>query len=99
MLVDLFKIERGCLLCGYRKHPRGLDLHHWFPEMKRESVSKMVRDGWSMRDIWTEVKRCAVLCATCHREVEAGVYSLYEIYQLSRQRDYELGWPEYVQHV
>lgn len=52
-----------------------LDFHHRDPKKKDGILSKMVsRVGWDT--LMREAKKCAVLCANCHRKVHAGVLKL-----------------------
>lgn len=62
----------ACLLCGYNKCSRALEFHHVNPEEKLFSIS---RDGntRSWEKVKAELDKCVLLCANCHREVEAGI--------------------------
>jgi len=60
-----FKATLSCLECG-ANHPAILDFHHIDPEMKNDSVHKMVQAG-SYKKAMEEVEQCLVLCANCHR--------------------------------
>ena len=60
-----FKDTLSCLECG-TNHPATLDFHHIDPEMKNESVHRLVR-AKSYRRALEEVEQCLVLCANCHR--------------------------------
>lgn len=61
-----------CQLCGYNKYQGALDLHHIDRYQKEFSIS----DNGHSRS-WERVKReldkCILVCANCHREVEAGI--------------------------
>jgi len=56
----------GCKNCGYKKCVAALHFHHVFPEEKIESVSQM--DDWNA--VKKEMRKCIILCANCHSEVE-----------------------------
>lgn len=59
------KVRRGCADCGYRAHPVALDFDHRPGETKRMGVSQARK--WSWTAIKTEVEKCDVVCANCHR--------------------------------
>jgi hypothetical protein len=72
--VNLYKYICGCTICGY-KHSDALDLHHIDKTQKVESVSIMLNQigtKYSMQDVKEEIRKCAVLCANCHRGVHSG---------------------------
>jgi predicted HNH restriction endonuclease len=57
-----------CVLCGYDKCPSALDFHHLDPMEKDFVIS--AKTTWEA--IEPELKKCALVCANCHREVHAG---------------------------
>lgn len=66
-IVEEYKAD-GCSVCGYNKCSRALDFHHTNPTDKDSSIADLVWNG-SMQDLLTELTKCVVLCANCHREV------------------------------
>jgi transposase len=64
-----------CVICGYRRHVAALHFHHLDPSTKSFSIAHegVTRGIDVMRE---EAKKCVLLCATCHAEVEAGVARL-----------------------
>ena len=64
------KTTRGCERCGLKGKPsRVYDFHHRDPSTKTVPMHRLPHDvGWDRID--TEVAKCDVLCANCHREVE-----------------------------
>jgi len=66
-----------CQICGYSKYQGALDLHHIDP---REKDFALGQKGYtrSWVKIREELDKCILLCATCHREVEAGITQLPE---------------------
>jgi hypothetical protein len=66
-----------CQICGYSRYQGALDLHHLDP---REKDFALGQKGYarSWEKIKTELDKCILLCATCHREVEAGATQLPE---------------------
>ena len=65
----------SCEICGYSRHYGALQFHHRDPKTKEFSIS---RNGTtrSYAEVSREADKCALLCANCHAEVEAGVVSL-----------------------
>jgi hypothetical protein len=72
-LVDHFGGK--CKLCGYSKCPEALQFHHLDPSKKKHQISGQTR---SWENVLKEAKKCVLLCANCHAEVEAGVTCLPE---------------------
>lgn len=70
------KLERGCEMCDYNKHPSALDFHHLNSEEKKDSVSKLVRQS-SWDSVKEEIKKCQLLCANCHREQTSNEEDLF----------------------
>lgn len=69
ILLKLKAIEyKGgkCSNCGYNKCYGALDFHHRNPDEKEFSWRLMRRKKWE--DIVTELDKCDLLCANCHRE-------------------------------
>jgi hypothetical protein len=61
-----YKLERGCMDCGYNAHGAALDYDHRPGEVKSFMI---MRDGIcrSEATVWDEVAKCDVVCANCHR--------------------------------
>ena len=67
--------ERGkCALCP-EDVVACLDFHHCKGK-KRAAISDAARSGWGLPRLEDEIKKCVLLCANCHRKVEAGILSL-----------------------
>jgi hypothetical protein len=60
-----------CILCGYDRCNAALEFHHLDRTIKSFGLS---RKGFtrSWDSIKTELDKCILICANCHREVEAG---------------------------
>jgi transposase len=73
-LKELLVAEAGgaCVLCGYSRCMAALEFHHVAPEDKAFSLSEegVTR---SLARARAEARKCVLLCANCHAEVEAGV--------------------------
>jgi hypothetical protein len=64
-----------CRLCGYNGSMAALEFHHLDPSRKSFALSMrgMTR---SIAELRKEAAKCALLCANCHAEVEAGFTTL-----------------------
>ena len=60
--LDYIKMKCGCQLCGYNKHPLGLQFDHL--KNKHKSISSM--KSYSLKVLMLEVRKCRILCANCH---------------------------------
>jgi predicted HNH restriction endonuclease len=66
--LDAVKYKGGkCERCGYDKYPDVLEFHHLDPSQKESSWNSMRK--WNWEKVLTELDKCAILCANCHREV------------------------------
>jgi hypothetical protein len=68
-LVDARKAE-GCSRCGRHFPPVAMDLHHRDADAKEANIARLVRD-MRLAVLRGELEKCDVLCACCHRIVEA----------------------------
>lgn len=71
--LDEYKARKGCCRCG-DSDPCCLDFHH-HNEDKDHEVSRMLTQFGAKR-VWAEVAKCVVICASCHRKLHAGRFSL-----------------------
>ena len=55
-----------CMDCGLRYPPYVMDFDHRDPTTKHRQVSEM--STWSLESIQTEIDKCDLVCANCHRE-------------------------------
>ncbi len=62
----------ACRMCGYTHCMAALEFHHLVPAEKAFAVSEegVTR---SLARARAEVRKCVLLCANCHAEVEAGM--------------------------
>lgn len=60
-----------CQCCGYNKCQSALELHYINPQEKEFTVSANTNRSW--QSIVQEIKKCTLVCANCHREIEAGL--------------------------
>lgn len=62
--VDSLKSE-PCTDCHKKFHPVCMDFDHLYDKIA--NVAKMVSDGVSMSVLKTELAKCELVCACCHR--------------------------------
>jgi transposase len=60
-----------CRLCGYDRCLGALEFHHLDPEMKRMPLSAQ-GIAYALETLREEARKCILLCANCHAEVENG---------------------------
>ena len=65
---DEYKSQLRCERC-LETHPACLEFHHREPKKKEIVVSKALDWGWSIERILTEIAKCDVVCANCHRKL------------------------------
>lgn len=61
----------GCAICGYDRCQWNLHFHHVKPDLK--SFSMTMGSGKGLDAYRAEARKCVLLCANCHGEVEAGL--------------------------
>ena len=60
-----------CALCGYDRCEWNLHFHHVLPATK--SFPMTMASGKGIERYRAEARKCVLLCANCHGEVEAGL--------------------------
>jgi hypothetical protein len=65
----------ACQRCGYDRYPGALQFHHVNPDEKSFQLGErgVTRSLSRLRE---EARKCVLLCANCHAEVEAGLARL-----------------------
>jgi hypothetical protein len=61
----------ACAVCGYDRCVVSLHFHHVDPATKSFSITAAT--GKSLATFRAEARKCVLLCANCHGEVEAGL--------------------------
>jgi len=61
-----------CLICGYDRCQQALEFHHLDPSLKEFDLGRTGVTR-SLARSRAEAGKCVLLCANCHREVEAGI--------------------------
>ena len=64
LALGAYKIEKGCVDCGYNADHRALEFDHLPGNEKKRTVGSMMYHSWE--HIWAEVVKCEVVCANCH---------------------------------
>jgi len=62
-----------CQVCGYSKYQGALDLHH-LGNKEFGIADKGYTRSWDK--VKSELDKCVLVCANCHREIEGGVLQL-----------------------
>jgi hypothetical protein len=70
-LVEAIKVANGCALCP-ENDPVCLEFHHVDPSEKDFNIGTHKRVDWKLAKLLKEIKKCAVVCANCHKKVHAG---------------------------
>jgi transposase len=60
-----------CCICGYDQFVGALEFHHLDPSQKRLALSSQ-GVTYSLDRLRAEARKCVLLCANCHAEVENG---------------------------
>ncbi len=64
-----------CQICSYKRCVGALELHHINKTDKTFGIGdKGYTRSWEK--VKSELDKCILLCANCHREVEAGILQL-----------------------
>jgi 5-methylcytosine-specific restriction endonuclease McrA len=64
-----------CQICGYCRSLEALHFHHINPEEKVGGPARMSSQTERFNE---EIKKCILLCANCHSEVENGITKIPE---------------------
>lgn len=63
--VAQYKLEKGCIDCGYNTNSIALDFDHL--RDKEFNISSAARSNMNPEKLWAEIAKCVVRCANCHR--------------------------------
>lgn len=66
----------SCAICGYDRCPEAMDFHHLDPTKKDIALGGIRANPVSWERLTAELRKCVLLCATCHREHHAGIVSI-----------------------
>ncbi len=56
-----------CTDCGGTFHPAAMDFDHMGHEVKVDNLSRLAWSGASLARLDTEIAKCELVCANCHR--------------------------------
>lgn len=65
----------ACVLCGYDRYPGALQFHHVDPMTKTFALSTR-GVARSLEKAREEARKCVLVCANCHAEVEGGLATI-----------------------
>jgi Homeodomain-like domain len=65
----------ACFVCGYSRDMRALHFHHLEPSRKRHEINARGA-ALALERLRAEARKCVLLCANCHAEVETGLIKL-----------------------
>ena len=61
----------ACVVCGYARCLVNMHFHHVDPATKSFGLS--IAHGKSLAKYMEEARKCILVCANCHGEIEAGL--------------------------
>lgn len=74
--IDEIKMLFGCAKCGERDIVC-LDFHHVNPTEKEVDIARAISSyEWPWEKVLEEMRKCACLCASCHRKAHAGRFEI-----------------------
>ena len=77
--LNLIKVcGNQCNICGYNKVIGALEFHHINPEEKSYGLASMGTCHQLETDL-TEIKKCILVCANCHREIHENLFTKEEL--------------------
>lgn len=68
-----------CAICGYCKLKAALEFHHIDPLQKEYAIASNGTCHDLEKDL-NEVKKCLLVCANCHREIHANLFTVEELW-------------------
>jgi transposase len=76
-LKEILVADAGgrCSICGYDRYVGALQFHHRNGDMKQFAIGSRGLTR-SLSAVRAEAKKCVLLCANCHSEVDAGIVKL-----------------------
>lgn len=73
-----------CEVCGYDKCGSALEFHHKEPNVKDFGISaKGYTRSW--QKVKSELDKCILLCANCHRELHDGITQLSAVRRIEKR--------------
>lgn len=75
--VLAYLLVNPCVDCG-EADPRCLEFDHRDRASKSSTIAKMIQNGASVVKIDSEILKCDVRCANCHRKVTCEQFAWYK---------------------
>jgi hypothetical protein len=72
--IQEMKRQNPCCFCG-ETEPICLDFHH-LDEQKEVIISQVIHTCATWKRLETEVAKCVIICANCHRKLHIGLLTL-----------------------
>lgn len=66
--VNRIKSDSGCSRCP-ENFAGCLEFHHLEPDEKIDTIPNLIKFGYDWEVIETEISKCEILCANCHRKL------------------------------
>ncbi len=63
------KMGGKCSVCGYHENISALEFHHRDPKDKEFRIDVRHMSNRKMEDLETEISKCDLVCANCHRVI------------------------------
>ena len=64
--INQLKKETPCMDCEIKYPPCVLDFDHVIGK-KKKNISSLISDSVSLETLQTEINKCEIVCANCHR--------------------------------
>jgi hypothetical protein len=78
----------SCEICNYNRCINALEFHHLDPTKKDFGISaKGYARSWEK--VKSEIKKCVLLCANCHREFHAGMLQLSQVTVIEKSDEFK----------
>jgi hypothetical protein len=86
--LELIELNGGCCKkCGYNKNIASFEFHHRDPTQKEYQLDLRKLSNTSMVKLMSEVEKCDLLCANCHREVHSPDLNMNNVKLLIKEID------------
>lgn len=72
ILLEVYPILE-CQLCGYSRCIEALEFHHKDSSEKDFNISQARTSRRNRSVVLSELKKCILVCANCHREIHYGI--------------------------
>lgn len=79
-----------CCVCGYNRCAAALEFHHLDPSKKDFTIAQAYANPKKWVDIVSELEKCVLLCANCHREVHQQILVLENKKYILTTEDYRI---------